>query len=234
MGLLKAKQAEQANVLRFSLRDIEAEAQARLDRAAQEVDAILADARSRAADIESDARASGAADGHAEGLARGHEEGRQQALADRAVELAELFASLSSAASELNAMRQRFESDAMHDVVELAIAIATKVAKRQAQIDPQVMVENLRAALALTGRGSEIRVAVHPSQRAVLEAALPSMKLEWPSLNEGGIVGDETVAPGGCRVFTTHGRIDADLDAQLDRVVHDLLPDSNHGNSPAR
>ena len=32
-------------------------------------------------------------------------------------------------------------------------------------------------------------------------------------------------APGGAACSPTHGQIDADLDAQLDRVIAELLPD---------
>jgi len=150
MGLLKADEAKQAGVLHFSLRDIEAEAQLRLDRAAEQVEAILADAKKRVEQAEADARSEGFAAGHAEGLAQGYNEGRQQAMANSAVELSDLFTSLAGGLVEMNSARHRFESDALHETVDLAIAIATRVTKRQAKIDPQVMIENLRAALSLT------------------------------------------------------------------------------------
>ena len=35
---------------------------------------------------------------------------------------------------------------------------------------------------------------------------------------------DATLAPGGCRIYTRGGRVDAALDEQLDRVIADLLP----------
>jgi flagellar biosynthesis/type III secretory pathway protein FliH len=53
---------------------------------------------------------------------------------------------------------------------------------------------------------------------------LPLLRLEWPSLRHVELVEDATLSPGGCRVFTRGGRIDADLDEQLDRVIDELLP----------
>jgi flagellar biosynthesis/type III secretory pathway protein FliH len=38
------------------------------------------------------------------------------------------------------------------------------------------------------------------------------------------VIEDASIAPGGCRVFTTQGEIDADLDRQIDRIAADLLP----------
>jgi flagellar biosynthesis/type III secretory pathway protein FliH len=40
---------------------------------------------------------------------------------------------------------------------------------------------------------------------------------------------DEAIAPGGCRVFTSHGHVDADLQTQLDRVTMKLLPGGGGG-----
>ncbi|HYO11109.1 MAG TPA: FliH/SctL family protein [Tepidisphaeraceae bacterium] len=259
MGLLKAADAQPLGVVHLSLRDIEAEARARQERAERDAEALVAgaesraaevrdealaraaavesDAAARAAEVESDARSRGAAAGHAaghaEGFALGLAEGRQQAAEQHAEELTAVVAALSLAIEEVSAARQKVEADALDDVVELAVAIARRVTKRQAEIDPQVMVANLRAALSLTGRGAEIRVAIHPAQRAVLMKALPLLKMEWPALVDTHVVDDESLTIGGCRVFTAHGRIDADLAAQLDRVVSDLLPDRAAGAAAA-
>ena len=49
------------------------------------------------------------------------------------------------------------------------------------------------------------------------------------------VIDDASLSPGGCRIFTTRGRIDADLDGQLDRIVADLMPttaESTDATSP--
>jgi len=38
------------------------------------------------------------------------------------------------------------------------------------------------------------------------------------------IVDDDSLAPGGCRIATAGGLIDADLDEQINRIAADLLP----------
>ena len=83
---------------------------------------------------------------------------------------------------------------------------------------------NLQDALALAGRGRPLRVAIHPSQKDVLSTALPHLKLEWPAMETAQIIEDGSLSPGGCRVFTEHGAIDADIASQLDRVIDNLIP----------
>jgi len=227
MGMVKSSEALPQPVVRFSLRDIESEARAALDRAAEQSESMLADARARAGEIETEARAHAVCDGHAEGLEQGLNEGRRHAIEQYAGEISTLLHTLTRSIEEVCAARERLQSEALREVVELAIGIARRVTKRQAQIDPDVLVANLKDALALTGRTSELRVAVHPSQRRVLAEALPLLRAEWPTLMESSIIEDPSLSVGGCRVFTQHGRIDADIDAQLDRVIADLLPDTD-------
>jgi len=76
----------------------------------------------------------------------------------------------------------------------------------------------------LIARNSHVRVAMHPSQRALLLESLPQLQQEYPALRDAELLDDNSIAPGGCRVFTPHGKIDADLDAQLDRIARELMP----------
>jgi flagellar assembly protein FliH len=160
------------------------------------------------------------AKGHQEGLAAG----ARQALAEHKAQLTQVVTALTAAAGELDASRRNLESDALREVVALACAIARRVTKRQGLIDPDVLADNLREAMKLVAHAVDVRIATHPAQKAVLESSLPQLKLTWPQLAHVQLIEDATLAPGGCRVFTVRGSIDADLDGQLDRVVDDLLP----------
>ena len=72
---------------------------------------------------------------------------------------------------------------------------------------------------------SSVRVAIHPRDRQTVEESLPQLKLQLPKLGHVEIVDDESLAPGGCRIFTAGGQIDADLNTQLNRIAADLVPD---------
>ena len=72
----------------------------------------------------------------------------------------------------------------------------------------------------------DVRIAIHPKQRETFLAALPQLKLQWPALEHVELIEDLTVSPGGCRILTRGGEVDADLDRQIDRIAADLLPNS--------
>jgi len=228
MGLIKSTDAP-STLTPFSMRDVEEQAKGLLLRARQAAERLLAEAQREGQEIRRRAHAEGLADGLTEGLARGIDEGRrageQQALEENRVRLAQAVAALTAAAKSLEASRVDLESAALQEVVELALAVARRVTKRQAAIDPGVLADNLREAMRLVVHAGDVKVAIHPSQRQTLESVLPSLKLEFPKLDHVALVDDPELSPGGCRVFAGHGQIDASLDEQLDRVAVDLMPE---------
>lgn len=227
MGLIKSNHAPAA-LTPFSMKDVEDQARAMLLAARRTAERLLVEAQKEADDLRVQAHTQGLEDGRQEGLDQGRAEGQQtglqQALAQHGAELTAAAAALADAMRHIEEARMSLEADALQDVVELAIAVARRVTKRQGQIDPLVLTENLREAMRLVVHASDVRVVIHPDQRAVLDGALPGLGLEFPQLTHVTIVEDPQITPGGCRVLTGGGRVDADLDAQLDRVVADLLP----------
>jgi flagellar assembly protein FliH len=211
MGLIKAEAAPA--VVRFKWRDIEDEAQKIIETANVEAEGIRQAARDQ-----------GHREGHAQGVMEGRTEGLRTAVDEHAEQIESALAALHQAVDQVTQSKQQLQADAVCELVELAIAIARRVTKCQAMFDPNVLVANLREALALAGRGRQLRIAIHPTQHDVLTAAMPQLALEWPALTAAQVVEDATLAVGGCRVFTDHGQIDANLENQLDRVVAGLMP----------
>jgi flagellar assembly protein FliH len=232
MGLIKSTHTP-SSLSPFSMRDVENHAKMILLRAQQQAEALLAAAQAEAAVLGSQAQAeglaAGRAAGHAQGLEQGLKEGREQgtaaALEEHRTALATAVVALTTALSEVDASRRVLEVQALRDVIELAAAIGRRVTKRQALVEPEVLVANLDEAMKLVVQASDLRIAINPAQRATLDAALPQLCLEWPSLAHAAIVDDSTLSPGGVRVYTRQGRVEADIDGQLDRVINELLPE---------
>ena len=233
MGLLKASSAP-VGLTTFSMRDVEDQAKALLLRARHAAERLLAEAQREGAELKKAAHAQGLAEGRREGLAKGADDGRaaglKQALEEHRAQLTQAVAALTEAASDLDASRGELEAAALEEVVSLAIAVARRVTKRQALIEPQALTDNLREAMRLVVGAGAVKVAIHPAQRHTLDAALPALRLDFPRLTHVEIVDDHSVEPGGCRVFAGGGQVDATLDEQLDRVVADLLPTEPRGS----
>ena len=236
MGLVKASAAP-PGLTPFSMRDVEEQARALLVGARRTAERLLAEAQREAASMKQRAAAEGLVEGRREGIARGIEEGRtmgrQQAVEEHRTQFAQAVAALTEAMTDLESSRAELEAAALEEVVDLAVAVASRVTKRQGMIDPPVLTENLRGAFKLVVHAGDVKVAIHPTQRQALEVALPALRLDIPRLGHVELTDDPSVEPGGCRVYAGGGQVDATLDEQLDRVVADLLPGPDGNAGPA-
>jgi len=227
MGLIKSPDVP-LSVSVFSMRDIEAAAKSVLLRARHHADHIIAEGKAEGERIKEEERIAGHSDGYAQGRAEGFEEGKKtghaEALSAHTAAMTQLINALTQAAQQIEDGRDQLQTNAINEVVRLACAIARKVTKRQGTMDERIMCENLKQALALAVHAADVRIAVHPSQFKTLQDELPNLRLAWPQLKHVDLMEDPSISPGGARILTSHGKIDADLDAQLDHVVADLLP----------
>lgn len=227
MGLIKSSDAP-TSLTPFSMADIERQAKLIVVRARQQADQLLAAARTEAEGLKRSESAAGQAEGRRQGLSQGLQEGakagQKQALDEHRLQLQQAFEALTTALNEIEQHRADLEASALVEVVQLALAIARRVTKRQAMIDPAVLVANLQQAMKLVVAKTGVRIAIHPSQRKTLDAALPQLQREWPAMAHVQVVEDPGITPGGCKVLGENGQIDADLQTQLDHIAAELLP----------
>lgn len=173
----------------------------------------------------------GFARGLAEGTAAGIEKGTAQALAALAPELQRLSTGWAAALDGFVQTRERFLAEGQQDVVRLAALIATKVCKRQIELDPQVVTAQLAEVLALVLRPTRLQVACNPADRDLLSRALPGLASRAQQSLNVELVDDATLARGSCvaRLAEGGGMIDASIDTQLQRIVDALLPPAAPG-----
>jgi flagellar assembly protein FliH len=227
MPVIKADQTP-PQVSTFSMADIEKQAKLILLGAKVRAERLLVAAQEEAEQIKREAHAQALAEGRkagiAEGLELGRQQGRNEALAEQRNDLTQLVGAMLQAVQELDAARLSLESESKTAVIRLAIAIAERVTKRLGAVDPQVAVANVDEALRLVVHSADVRIAVHPTQKATLADVLPRIQAKWPALKHVDLVEDAELAPGGCRIYAGGGEIDADLDLQLARIAEELVP----------
>jgi flagellar assembly protein FliH len=240
MPVIKASVATASRAAPFSMADIEREAHAVIVQAKAQAARILGEAQRMGDQLKSQSKAIGFAEGKAEGfqegLKDGTETGHRDALNEQREALVELVQTLANLCSDLDGSRRMLESEAVVDVMRLAVAIARKATKRLGAFDREVLSANVTEAVKLAVRVSDVRIAVAPSQKQLLQDILPQLRVQLPVLQHVELVPDNELSPGGCRVFTNSGVIDADLDQQIDRIAAELIPETanvREGEAPA-
>ncbi len=232
-SVIKASQAGDAHVhmerlvrRSFQLDDVMTLARRTVAEARQEADTLLRTARLEAETILRAAREQGHREGFAQGRSEGAEVGRREAFETATRQFAEqhqsLAASWTTAIEQIEAHRSQWVASARQDLIELAMAIADRVAHCVGQHDRQAVQANLDEAVRLIGRRSEVTVYVHPQDADAARAFAADVANRQDALEHVEVKPCEDLAPGGCRVGWGDGNVDAALDVQLDRIARAL------------
>lgn len=152
--------------------------------------------------------------GFVEGEARGRQTASQQVQA--AVER------LARSAAEFLALRPQARREAEEDVVQLALAVARRVLRRELTVDPGAILGLVKAAMEKLDARDLRRIRAHPETAALLGKYLLDAGL--PERME--IVPDGALEKGAAILETARGSLDASVDtqvAEIERGFTDLM-----------
>jgi flagellar assembly protein FliH len=182
-----------------------------LQTARAEAERLVAEAQTRAAEIERGARERGRAEALAQAQAQAQFE------LNRAVE--DLRVRLAGTLEELAVLRSKLTARAEQDLVRLALEIAKKVVQREVKVDHEVALTLARVALGRLHSRAGAVVRLHPDDYAYVAAHRERLSGE----SSVEIVEDRSVGPGGCVVQSEMGEIDARIEQQFAEIEQDFL-----------
>lgn len=198
----------------FNFDDLSTQAGKYLDEVRQQARTLLKQA---AAEAES-------ARGRVENEARQSAEKQFQARIDASVaqQLQTALPALQQAAEELRVAKDAWLAHWERQAVRLAAAIAARVVRRELARQPEIPLTLVREALQLASGAAEIRLRLHPEDRAALATSLATVVRELAPAGQAELIADERIERGGCRVETQFGVVDAQFAAQLARIEEEL------------
>jgi flagellar assembly protein FliH len=161
------------------------------------------------ATIERDAFAKGFAQGERAGLEAAGQRG--EAMLRRLTETLE----------ELTTVRAQMIHRTEQQMVQLAIAIASRVVQREVTLDRDLLVAMARVALDRLGDTANITVRLNPDDFEITGAA----RIAQLTGSHVQVAADARISRGGCRVESDLGVLDAGIDAQLSEIARALLGD---------
>ena len=145
---------------------------------------------------------------------RGYEEGSQK----ERKKLAGIMAILNKIVKDLKVKEEAMFNGMKGKMVEIAIATAKKIIKKEIEEDSETIVRVVREVLKRIGQAEKITIKVNPQDWMKLKEVQP--ELLSSSLREGSVYieKDEAIARGGALVETDKGIIDARIERQLDEI----------------
>jgi flagellar assembly protein FliH len=144
------------------------------------------------------------------GYREGEAAGRERAAAELQPVVQRLTASINSVAS----MRPRVRRDAEQELVQLSIAIARRILRRELTVDPDAIGGLVKAALDKVQARDICRVRTHADY-------LPALKrcLDQSSAPAGvELVSDAGLQPGDVVIETRRGDLDGSVETQLAEI----------------
>jgi len=212
----------------LDLGDLRAQAGRILEQARQEAAAIIEEARRERDRLIEGAsekgRSEGHAAGHAEGRDAGIEEGRVKALEKWDERLSHVCAALQEGLDAFRESRDRMLEEGRDDVLTFAITVAEQVARRAIDLDRGAAVGQCESALSIVLRPSALVIAAHPDDLALIEEAAPSLLARFADAPDIRFIADDSLSHGSALVRTDRGVVEADVDAQIARIVECVRP----------
>jgi flagellar assembly protein FliH len=169
------------------------------------------------------------------GRERGCEEGRS---AEREAQAPAVAADAERRRRQAADLVEKFSRERDHylhaveqEVVRLALAVAARILRREAQMDPLLLTGAVRVALGQLAATSEIRLRV-PAREADLWretiALLPNLAVK-PL-----VVAEEGMSLGDCAIESKVGTVDLGMRAQLGEIERGFFDRAGTPNAPER
>ncbi len=148
-----------------------------------------------------------------EGYAEGERAGSEAALE----QFRGSIASFGRTVQELAAFKQKLRAEAEKELVELSLAIARRVVRRELSVDPTTVLALVRTCFDEYQRAEVHCVKVSPADFEAVSAYFeenPAQNLE--------IRADSAVSAGGAVFETSQGQLDARVETQLGEIEYGL------------
>jgi len=126
--------------------------------------------------------------------------------------------------------RDRYLQLVEREVVELALGVAARILRREAQMDPLLLTGAVRVALGQLSASTQVRLLVPASELDLWTEAMglmPNLAVK-PQVEAG-----EEMRLGDCRMVTALGTVDLGLRAQLGEIERGFF-DRAGSRAPAR
>jgi flagellar biosynthesis/type III secretory pathway protein FliH len=170
----------------------------------------------------------------AEGRREGIGEGRRLERLESASRLERHEAQIIEQAAKLNEQltfeHERFLQAVEPEIVKLALAVASRILRREVQFDPLVLTGAVRAALAQLTDKAAVRIQVPASDASLWTetiARLPGLRVKPV------VVEDEKLHSGECQLESDLGSADLSLHSQLCEIGRSFLNDGGTESKPS-
>ncbi len=187
-----------------------AEAGEIISKARAEVDEMISRAQVESEQIKRQAHQSALAEGRREGTEKGYREGKEKAREEAGA----IRAQAAEVLNQAEEIRRQTLADVEQEVVDLAREIAEKLIQAQLALDPGTVLSVAKESLRLVAGRLNVVLYVSPEELELCEEKKEHLRSFLRAGDELKIIVDSAIKPGGCRIETSQGHVDATIEAR--------------------
>ena len=169
------------------------------------------------------------ATGHERGVLDGRQMEREAHAAANNLSEAQRMKHVAKLIDQFAQERDRFLRAVEREVVKLALAVAARILRREAQMDPLLLTGAVRVALGQLSGSTEARVRVPQSELDLWKDALALL----PNLTiKPQVIAGEGMLLGDCIIETTLGSVDLGIRSQLGEIERGFFDCAGGSKTP--
>ena len=153
----------------------------------------------------------------------GFEDGRVMGQREAGESLAEVLKQLQTAAAGLMDERKQILQRSESMIVGLSSLIAKKIIHHELSLEPSKVQKIVVEAIKAIDLKGNVVIKVHPEDWRLIKTVEEEIKASGHGYDHLDIVEDGSVCKGGCIVSGNTGLFDAQLETQIEEIVHRLL-----------
>lgn len=224
--VIKAGELLGVQPIKFNASDTLAETERRIEQAKVEIEQLQQGARTQAQKLFQDSRNEGYQAGYQEGFAKAQAEVEARHKSDIEKEVVQRMATLQTAlgktVDQLAIARDQWLGEWEKLAIKVACAIASRIVHRVIEAPNDVAQKTCGNVLSLIGRAPHVTVILNPADAETLRLNVSGWTAATRAIGEVELQEDPGISPGGCRVVSEFGSIDATIETQLERIEREL------------
>ena len=190
--------------------------------AEDEAQAILAEAREKAAALEGDIKQR-VAQTEREAYERGYAEGHAEGLRGRQAEVGRLIERLHTIITKAIEKRNEIIEESETQIINLVLMIVKKVIKVISENQKNVVINNVVQALRKLKSRGDVVIRVNLADLELTSEHVKDFMKMVENVKSITVLEDSSVDRGGCVIETDFGQIDARVSSQLHEIEEKIL-----------
>jgi flagellar assembly protein FliH len=144
--------------------------------------------------------------------------GRQEGATAVESKLDNTLQALTQALEDVGHMRESLARNSSQDMLRMVMAISEQVIRRSLDVKPEIVLSLIENALRSSVQADSYRIRVSPQDFELVNQQKPLFLASISGMKNISISSDAEISPGGCRVESDFGDVDATIETQLEEI----------------